>query len=395
MKYNFEFKGFERDNGIPGVRNYVLIVPTVSCSLGLSEVALKKITEEVEEKNVKLIKNLHGCGQVGEDLEQTTRTLINTALNPNVYAAIVVSLGCESVDAEKVADNISITKPVELIRIQDLGYSKALDKIKELARKFSSEASLVKKSSFDVTQLVVGLECGGSDFTSGIVSNPLVRRVSDAIVSSGGTTIISEIPEFIGAEHIYAKRAINNDIRKQVMDSVKSFEEWLKREANVDFRGAQPSPGNIAGGLTTIEEKSLGAIKKSGSIPVSGVLKYAERLGGRKGHYLMITPGYDIESVSGMVAGGAQLVLFTTGRGTPTGHAIAPVIKITANGDSYKIMQEFIDYDASSILNGTKLFEDATQELLELIAKTASGELTKAEILNQDDFGIFRIGPTF
>ncbi|MGC8566089.1 MAG: UxaA family hydrolase [Caldisphaera sp.] len=395
MKFNLEFKGFERYNGRPGARNYVLILPTVSCSLGLSEVALKKIAEEIGEKKVKLLKNLHGCGQVGEDLEQTTRTLTNTALNPNVYSTIVVSLGCESVDAEKVADSISATKPTELIRIQDLGYSKALDKIKELAKKFSSEASLVKKSSFDASQLVVGLECGGSDFTSGIVSNPLVGRISDMIVSLGGSTIISEVPEFIGAEHIYAKRAINDNIRKQAIDTVRSFEEWLKREANVDFRGAQPSPGNIAGGLTTIEEKSLGAIKKSGSSPVSGVLKYAERLGERNGHYLMITPGYDIVSVSGMVAGGAQIVLFTTGRGTPTGHAIAPVIKITANADTYKIMQEFIDYDVSPILNGNKTFENATQELLKIISKTASGELTKAEILNQDDFGIFRIGPTF
>ncbi|MGC8573262.1 MAG: hypothetical protein C0172_01215 [Caldisphaera sp.] len=395
MNLNLEFNGYERYNGRPGVRNYVLIVPTVSCSLGISEFALKKIADEIGEKNVKLLKNLHGCGQVGEDLEQTTRTLINTALNPNVYATIVVSLGCESVDAEKVADKISTIKPTELIRIQDLGYSKALDKIKKVAKEFSTEASLVKRSSFDASQLVIGLECGGSDFTSGIISNPLVGKVSDAIISLGGSTIISEIPEFIGAEHIYAKRAINESIKKQIIDSIISFEERLKKEANVDFRGAQPSPGNIAGGLTTIEEKSLGAIKKSGSAPVSGVLKYAESLDDRKGHYLMITPGYDIESVTGMVAGGAQIILFTTGRGTPTGHAIAPVIKITANADTYKVMQEFIDYDASPIFNGTKTFNDATQELLELIAKTASGKLTKAEMLNQDDFGIFRIGPTF
>lgn len=227
------------------------------------------------------------------------------------------------------------------------------------------------------------------------MSNPLVGMVLDAIVSSGGSTIISEVSEFIGAEHLYARRAVNDEVRRQIIDAVTSFEAWLKREAGVDFRGAQPSPGNIAGGITTIEEKSLGAIKKSGSSPVSGVLKYAERLGERRGHYLMVTPGYDIESVTGMVAGGAQLVIFTTGRGTPTGHAVAPVIKVTANPDTYKVMSEFIDYDASSVLNGVKSFDEAARELLSLVIDVASGRRTKSELLGQDDFGIFRIGPTF
>ena len=389
------FVGYERPRGRPGVRNYVLILPTVSCSLGLSELALRKAAEELGRDRVKLARNLHGCGQAGEDLEQTTRTLVNTALNPNVYAAIVVSLGCESVDADRVADEIAREKPAELVRIQDLGYSAALERVRGLARRFAEEASRVRRSEFDVSELVVGLECGGSDYTSGLVSNPLVGMVSDMIVSAGGSTIISEVPEFIGAEHLYARRAVSEEVRKQVLEAVRSFEEWLKREARVDFRGAQPSPGNIAGGITTIEEKSLGAVKKSGTAPVSGVLKYAERLGDRRGHFLMVTPGYDIESVTGMVAGGAQLVLFTTGRGTPTGHAVAPVIKITANPETYRRMHEFIDYDASPVLEGSKSFEEAARELFELVLRVASGERTKAELLGQDDFGIFRIGPTF
>lgn len=389
------FMGYERGNDRPGVRNHVLIVPTVSCSLGLSELALRRAAEEVGKGRVKLLRNLHGCGQAGADLEQTTRTLVNTALNPNVYAAIVVSLGCESVDADRVTDEIAKHKPAELVRIQDLGYSRALDRVRSLAKGFVEEASRQARREFDVSELVVGLECGGSDYTSGLVSNPLVGMVSDMVVRAGGSTIISEVPEFIGAEHIYARRAVNEEVRSQVIEAVRSFEEWLKREARVDFRGAQPSPGNIAGGITTIEEKSLGAVKKSGTAPVSGVLGYAERLGDRRGHYLMVTPGYDIESVSGMVAGGAQVVLFTTGRGTPTGHAVAPVIKVTANPDTAKALGEVIDYDASPVLDGRKGFEEAARELFDLLLRVASGQLTKAEELGQDDFGIFRIGPTF
>ncbi|MGC9072293.1 MAG: UxaA family hydrolase [Acidilobus sp.] len=389
------FMGYERGNDRPGIRNYVLIVPTVSCSLGLSELALRRATEELGRDRVKLVRNLHGCGQAGEDLEQTTRALVNTALNPNVYAAIVVSLGCESVDAEGVTDKIAREKPAELVRIQDLGYSAALERVRSLAKAFSEEASRQARRGFDVSELVVGLECGGSDYTSGLVSNHLVGMVSDIIVNAGGSTIIGEVPEFIGAEHIYARRAINEEVGRRVIGAVRSFEEWLKREAKVDFRGAQPSPGNIAGGITTIEEKSLGAVKKSGTAPVSGVLDYAERLGDRRGHYLMVTPGYDIESVTGMVAGGAQVVIFTTGRGTPTGHVVAPVIKVTANPETARVLGEVIDYDASPVLDGRKGFEEAARELLGLLLRVASGQLTKAEGLGQDDFGIFRIGPTF
>ncbi|WP_069806658.1 UxaA family hydrolase [Vulcanisaeta thermophila] len=389
-----EFLGFDRGSGRPGVRNYVLIVPTVVCSLGAS-MAARKALERLSGFGgvVRLLLNMHGCGQVGEDLEQTTRTLINTALNPNVYGAVVVSLGCESVDAERVADSIAREKPVEFVRIQDHGYAKSVDLIVEKARRLAEEAVKLQRRSFDASQLVVGLECGGSDWTSGLASNPVVGEVSDMIVNAGGTTIISEVPEFIGAEHLYAARAVNDDVRKAILDAVRWYEEWVKREARVDFRGAQPSPGNIAGGITTIEEKSLGAIKKSGSAPVKGVLKFAERVPG-PGHYLMITPGFDTESVTGMVAGGAQLVLFTTGRGTPTGHAVAPVIKITANKETYEKLNDMIDIYVGTVLEGTETIQQAAKRLYEFMLEIASGKPTKAELLGQEDFGIFRIAPT-
>lgn len=392
---NYEFSGYERNNGV-GVRNHILIVPTVTCS----EYLAKRITDEAlrfynnNDGRIKFLHNPYGCGQAGKDLDQTTRTLINTAANPNVAAVLVLSLGCESIDAENVADKISETKRVEFLRIQNYGMKetlvRSLDKLKELAL----ESAAFRRKSFSIDSLSVALKCGGSDYTSGLVSNPIVGRISDEIVKNGGTTIIGEIPEFIGAEQIYAARAKNEKIKIEILRTVKNFEEKLKSEGQVDFRNAQPSPGNIEGGLTTIEEKSLGAVKKSGNAIVEDVLDYS-MIPEEKGHFLMNTPGYDVEAVTGEVAGGCTIVLFTTGRGTPTGNPVAPVLKITANSETASIMDDLIDFDCSGVLNGEETFEESTKKLMDLILKTADGKLTKSEINCQDDFLIYRIGPTY
>ncbi len=392
---NKTFQGFERNNGF-GTRNHVLIIPTVICA----EYIAKKIKEGVKgfystpDGSIKVLDNALGCGQTGEDLEQTTRTLINVGLNPNVHSVLVLSLGCESVNADRVADEISKNKPVYFLRIQDHGGKATIDLGIEKIKSLASEAAKSKRKTADISELTLGLECGGSDFTSGLVSNPIVGKVSDWIVSKGGSSIISEIPEFIGAEHIYARRAINEEVRNKIIKMVHKFETKLKTEAKVDFRNAQPSPGNIAGGLTTIEEKSLGAVKKSGSMPVQGVLDYAEKTPS-KGHFLMNTPGYDVESVSGEVAGGANIVLFTTGRGTPTGNVIVPVIKMTGNSMTYSIMHDIIDFDASKVMSGEETFESAAKRLEKLLLDVVSGKQALAEVNEQDDFGIYKIGPTY
>ncbi len=274
---NYEFYGYGRANGF-GSRNHILIIPTVTCS----EFVVRKIAQEgqkfydLPDGKIKVLHNAYGCGQTGDDLEQTTRTLINMCINPNVYAMLVLSLGCESVDYERVAEEISKFKHVEFLKIQDNGGHRTIDLGVEKIGILAEEARKQVRKKRDIGNISAGLECGGSDYTSGLASNPIVGRVSDWLVENGATTIISEVPEFIDAEHLYARRAVNEAVREKIISTVHNFEEKLKREAKVDFRRGQPSPGNIEGGFTTIEEKSLGAVKKSGSALVSGVLDYAE-----------------------------------------------------------------------------------------------------------------------
>ncbi|MEM2755162.1 MAG: UxaA family hydrolase, partial [Candidatus Methanomethylicia archaeon] len=351
------FHGYYRDNGSIGVRNHVLIIPTVICASSTA----KLIAERVY--GVKYLNNPYGCGQVGEDLKQTVNTLIGLGVNPNVAAVLVVSLGCEGVDAKVVTEEIAKSgKPVELLVIQEVGGTlKTVEKGVRIVREMVQEALKLKREEASVSKLIVALECGGSDTTSGIASNPAVGVASDMIIDMGGTVIISEVPEFIGAEHIFAERAVNEDVKMEIIKTVIEYEKYLK-SYGVDFRGAQPSPGNIAGGLTTIEEKSLGAIHKAGRSIVKGVLKYAEKPSGN-GLYLMNTPGFDVSSIVGMVAGGAQIILFTTGRGTPVGNPIAPVIKITGNPETAEKMRDDLDVDVSGIILGTESIEEAGRKI--------------------------------
>lgn len=389
------FMGFERENGF-GTRNHLLIIPTVSCSEFTAKKILKGVKDyyDTPDGKVKVLNNSFGCGQTGSDLEQTTRTLINTGKNPNVHSVLVMALGCESVDYDRVADEISKLKPVTFLRIQDIGGKSAVEMGIEKIKEMAEGALKSKRKETDASYLSVGLECGGSDFTSGLASNPVAGKISDWVVDHNGISIISEVPEFIGAEHLYAERAKTPEVKEAILKTVSDFEKKLKAEANADFRKAQPSPGNMAGGITTIEEKSLGAIKKSGSANVSGVLSYAE-IPKSRGHFFMNSPGYDIESVTGEVAGGANIVIFTTGRGTPTGNAITPVIKITANRETYAKMGDFIDFDASSIVEGEADILGQSEKLKNLVLDIASGKFTKAEENEQDDFAIYRVGPTY
>lgn len=384
-----KFKGYRRDDGKVGIRNHVLLLPTSVCSNQVAMEIANKVNGAVH------LNNTFGCCQVGEDAKITYKTLINAAKNPNVGAVIVIGLGCEGIEPKKIANELKdCKKPVGCVVIQDAGGTlKAFEQGCSIARQYAQDLSMQEREEFDISELTLAIECGGSDTTSGLGSNPSCGVASDLLINNGGTSILSETTEFIGAEHILARRAINEEVGKKLINIVKRCEEKAK-SLGEDIRGSQPTPGNIEGGLTSIEEKSLGCIHKAGSSPLIDVVEYGDIVEG-KGLYVMDTPGQDIVSISGMVAGGAQVVIFTTGRGTPTGNPIAPVIKITANQRTYDKMKDNIDINASGVIDGSKSINEVGQEIFNEIVAVANGKTTKAEDLNHHEFSIYKVAPTF
>jgi altronate dehydratase large subunit len=383
------FQGYRRPSGKIGVRNHVLVIPSVVCSQGAAEAITRNL------KGAVYLANVFGCAQVGADREQTKRTLVGFGTNPNVFAVLVVGNGCENLPAKEISEAIIPSgKRVEFIEIQDVGGTKkTIAKGKRIVREMLADAAALEREPIPLSELIMATECGGSDYTSGLASNPALGAASDLVVGEGGTVILSETTELIGAEHLLAKRARTPEIGKKVLDLI----AWWEKEAiatGQDIRGANPAPGNIAGGITTIEEKSLGCIYKGGTTTLEEVIQYAFPPT-KKGLVLMDTPGHDIDQLTGMMAGGAQVAVFTTGRGTPTGSPIAPVIKITGNAETYRKMKDNIDLNVSEILQGKETVQEAGKRVFEEVIATASGKLSKAEKLGQRDFCIFKIGLNF
>jgi len=389
LSRNIGFEGYVRPDGNVGVRNHVLVIPTVVCS----SYAAKEISNAVNGSTY--ILHQHGCAQAGADLEQTFRILSGFGKNPNVASVLIVALGCEAISCEKLADEISKSgKPVETLTIQEENELKeTVEKGVNIVRKFVEEASHLRRKKVDLSGLVVAVECGGSDWTSGIASNPAVGYAADLIIDNGGRVVFSETTEIIGGEHILAKRCVDDKVKEKLFKAVSRVIERAKREG-IDLIGTNPSPGNIKGGLSTIEEKSLGAILKSGSKPIIDILEYGEEIPKEKGCYFMDTPGHDVESICGMVAGGAQLVVFTTGRGTPTGNPIVPVIKVTGNPDTFKKMPDVIDIYVG-IIEKKETVEEAGKRIFETILEVASGLKTRSEINKNKEFAVFRTGFTY
>jgi altronate dehydratase large subunit len=379
------FHGFERPDGTVGVRNHVAVIPTVVCANGIVE------RLDRDRSRAALITHQHGCAQVGDDLQLTRRVLSGVACNPNVGAVILVSLGCETNVAEEMAEEIAATgRPVEIYRIQELGgISATYDAVHEGARRLEVDLNEVERTAIPVAELIVGLECGGSDAWSGVTANPALGQAADRLVDVGATVVLAETPEIIGAEHLLAERAVDPAIAERLVRATATWEEHARR-TGVDARGAQPTPGNQAGGLTTIEEKSLGAIQKGGTSPLREVIDYGQAPG-EHGLVFMDTPGQDIEQVTGFAAGGVQIVCFTTGRGTPTGCPVLPVIKIATNSRMAELMAEHIDVAAGTIADGEATVDEVGEEIFETILAVASGRQTAAEVGLHREFAIPRL----
>ena len=381
------FYGYKRPDGRVGVRNKVLILPASVCASDTTRIIAQQVVGSVT------FNNQLGCSQVASDQQFTMDVMAGYAANPNVYGTVVVSLGCENCQMDLVVEAIKArtNKPLKQVIIQEAGGTlKAIDMAVRYAKEMVEEASMLQKEEFPMSELIIGTECGGSDPTSGLAANPLIGQLSDLIVKEGGTSILSETTEFIGAEHILARRAATPEVHDRIFEIVHRYEKAL-RLVGEEVREGNPSPGNKAGGLTCLEEKSLGCIHKGGHSPVNAVYDYAKQVEAKQGLVIMDTPGNDPSSVAGMVAGGAQIVVFSTGRGTPTGNPLAPVIKITGNKLTYANMVDNIDVDASPLIYGTKTMEELGNELLKLTQEVACGKQTKAESLGYTEMAIARV----
>ena len=378
-----KFMGYRRSDGRVGIRNHVLILPACACGSESSRIVASQVRGAVN-----IVFNT-GCSDVAANTEMSQKVLTGFACNPNVYGVVIIGLGCETVPHKALREKIQAMtgKPVVSFGIQEEGGTlKTIEKAVRAARNMAAQAALLQKEECDISELLLGIECGGSDATSGIASNPAVGELSDLLVDMGASTIMSESIEWIGGEHLLAKRAATPEIHNQIIKVCEDYEKHLKA-AGQDCRAGQPTPGNKAGGLSTLDEKSLGCIRKGGTRPIVEVLEQAERPT-KHGAIVMDTAGYDISSVTSMVAGGCACVIFTTGRGTPTGNAIVPVLKVTANKRTYQMMEDNMDVDLSGIMDGTATIQESGKMLLEEIGQVCNGKMTKAEAYGFSDIAV-------
>lgn len=381
------FLGYKRPDGRVGVRNKILILPASLCAADTARIVASQVDGAVT------FHNQNGCAQIPSDQQLTMDVMAGFAANPNIYGTIVISLGCENCQMDLVVEAIQerTNKPLRQFIIQECGGTIAtVEKATRAAREMAQEASCLQRESFPISELILGTECGGSDPTSGLASNPLIGELCDRMVDNGGTAVLSETTEFIGAEHILARRGATKEVHDRIYEIVHRYEHALKL-VGADTREGNPSPGNKAGGITTLEEKSLGCIHKGGHRPIQNVYDYAKQMEAHEGLVIMDTPGNDPSSVAGMIAGGCQVVVFSTGRGTPTGNPIAPVIKLTANPVTYGKMKDNIDFDASDLLENPESIDQMADTLLKEMCDIASGKMTKSESLGYIEMAIARV----
>lgn len=383
------FMGYVRPDGQVGCRNHVAVIPSVTCAGDVASAIVRQVAGTVG------YFHHQGCCQLPPDLDRVTETLISLGCSPNVGAALIVSLGCEGTDTERLYESIRATgKPTAVIRIQELGgVSAAIKAGIDAAQELVMEISGLERQRVDISRAVMSIKCGASDTTSGMASNCVIGYVADKLVDLGAAVIFGETTEFLGGEHLLARRAVTPEVGQQIYDIVDRMEARA-RSLGCDMRKGQPTPGNIEGGLSSIEEKSLGAIVKSGTQPIQGVLDYPERIGGRKGLWIKDTPGREPEILTGMAATGAQFMMFSTGRGAPQGFPTMPVLKVCGNPNTYARMEHDMDLNAGRIITGEASIEQVGEEAFAAILALLSGRQTKNETLGyHSSIDIYTLGP--
>jgi altronate hydrolase len=394
------FHGYARPDGRVGTRNYIAVVAASNCAAYTSELIAQSFASEKLPTNVDGIVAFphgEGCGQAtGADTEQLQRTLEGVLDHPNISAALILGLGCEVNQIDHYlgrSSNGAKGAPAGLQGLtlqQSGGTLGTLEAARKSIREYIDQAASQKRSELPISKIVLGLNCGGSDSFSGITANPALGHCCDLLVAEGATVVLAETTEIFGAEHLLLRRSRDPKIAQKLLARIDQYKRYLRQ-----FGGSfndNPSPGNKDGGLTNILEKSLGAVAKAGTSPLEDVYEYSERITS-PGFVFMDTPGYDPVSLTGLAAGGCNLIAFTTGRGSAIGFPSIPVLKIASNTSTYKRMIGNMDINAGRIADGAATIEQVGQEIFDALIRVASGERTLAEKLGHHEFAPWRIGP--
>lgn len=389
------FMGYRRADGRVGTRNEIWVINTVGCvnrsAQRVARMCDDRYADEID--GVHAFAHPFGCSQLGDDLRYTQRILAGLIRHPNAGGVLVLGLGCEN---NQMDDLLAMAGDVERNRIRYFNSQEVLDEIEEGIEAVDELVEIMKedeRTECPITDLVLGLKCGGSDGFSGISANPVVGRVADRLTTYGGTALLTEVPEMFGAEQQLMNRATSQDVFEGLVSMINNFKQYFVDHGQPVYEN--PSPGNKDGGLTTLEEKSLGATQKGGQAPVARVLDYGEAAEpGMGGLSLLYAPGNDGVSVTAEVAAGATVVLFTTGRGTPLGFP-APTLKISSNSEIYEKKPHWIDFNAGALLDGSSTMEDLSNDLFDLIVRVASGEeRAKNELNDYREIAIWKEGVT-